>query len=322
MTFGLRAAHGALSPQFQQLHALLRERLGNLLFEPLTPKTGGVEAVQALLVHACYADEGALLVSLAVRFALGLLLPDSLEDLLRTVMGRKSRSVEDISQEEKELFRLTRVWFTVFNLDTIHSLDGGKAPSVTFKTSPRRLRMLCNHPLCTPTDLRLFAQVELNVMRVSIYASLLSASAIIELDVMERAVESIIQGSTIDLDLWLEEWSSLSDKQRPDAHIDNIHTLNMRVQHAYALLTIHLRALSSASIENIAAMTASQQDLARAAQNLAVKHLKLALTRTHRPSQDSVNQTQTSDRPYLANFRYVNAYDPARNHAHFSIGTP
>lgn len=253
-------------------------------------------------MHACYADEGGLLVSLAVRFALNLLLPDSLEDLLRCIMSRKAGVSEEISQEEQELFRLTRVWFTTFNLDTIHSLDGGKTPSVTFKTSPRRLRMLCNHTLCTPTDLRLFAQVELNVMRVSIYASLSSSASLLELDAMERTVASAVQGATIDLDLWLEEWVSLSVK-----HIhqqDNIDTLNMRVQHAYALLTIHLRALSVGSIENIAAMTFSQQGLAQAAQQAAVKHLKLILTRSHHPPQDN-EQAPTSDRPYLANFRYA-----------------
>jgi len=263
-----------------------------------------VEAIQALLVHACYADEGGLLVSLAVRFALNLLLPDSLEDLLRCIMNRKASLSEEISEEEKQLFHLTRVWFTTFNLDTIYSLDGGKTPSVTFKTSPRRLRMLCSHAVCTPTDLRLFAQVELNVMRVSIYASLSSSSNLLELDVMERTVASAVQGATIDLDLWLEEWAALSAKQYPTQQHENIHTLNMRVQHAYALLTIHLRALSVGSIENIAAMTFSQQGLAQAAQRAAIKHLKLILTKSHHYSQD--DQPPTSDRPYLANFRYVN----------------
>jgi len=120
---------------------------------------------------------------------------------------------------------------------------------------------------------------------------------------MERQVQSAVQGATIDLDLWLEEWAALSAK-----HIhqqDNIDTLNMRVQHAYALLTIHLRALSVGSIENIAAMTFNQQGLAQAAQQAAVKHLKLILTRSYHPQQD--NEQSPTDRPYLANFRYAGA---------------
>jgi hypothetical protein len=304
VVFGLRAAYGPLAPKFQQLHALLRERIYNLLFEPLTSTKGGVEAIQALLVHACYADEGGLLVSLAVRLALGLLLPDNLEHLLRCIMSRKAGAIETPSQEEEQLFRLTRVWFATFNVDTIYSLDGAKTPNVTFKTSPRRLRMLCNHPLCTPTDLRLFAQVELNVMRVSIYASL---STVIDLDLsfMETEVESIVHGATIDLDLWLQEWTALSTRQYPDLPPDNIRTLNMRVQHAYALMTMHLRALSVGSIDNIAAMTFSQQVLARAAQQAAIRHLEIALTRSRQSPDDNNSQTLTSDRPYLANFRLV-----------------
>jgi len=83
----------------------------------MTTRHGGVEAIQALLIHACYAEDGWLLVSLAIRLAIKLNLPDSLEDLLKIVTRRKSHNLQNITEQEQDLFRATRVWCAVFNLE-------------------------------------------------------------------------------------------------------------------------------------------------------------------------------------------------------------
>ena len=117
VAFGARAAKGHLSPSFQRLHTKLRERLCNLVLDPLTSRHGGIEAIQALLIHACYAEDGWLLISLAIRLAIKLNLPDSLEDLLRIVTRRKFHNLQNITEQEQDLFRATRVWCAVFNLE-------------------------------------------------------------------------------------------------------------------------------------------------------------------------------------------------------------
>ena len=168
-----------------------------------------------------------------------------------------------------------------------------------FTTIPRRLRILCAHPNCTTTDLRLFAQVELNVMRVTSYSTLSSISLSNELVTMESDIERAVEGSSIDLDLWLQEWTTMTNSTVTEGG-SSLHDLNLQIQHAYATLTLHLRALSASGIDNIAIMT--NQSLAVAAKRAAERHLRLVLTRTGEftaPNQD------LPDRAYLTSFKYA-----------------
>lgn len=149
------------------------------------------------------------------------------------------------------------------------------------------------------TDLRLFAQVELNVMRVTSYSTLSSISLSNELVTMESDIERTVEGSSIDLDLWLQEWTTMTHSTAIGGR-SCLHNLNLQIQHAYATLTLHLRALSASGIENIAIMT--NQSLAVAAKEAAERHLKLILTRTGGPA--ALNQN-ASDRAYLTSFKYA-----------------
>lgn len=112
-------------------------------------------------------------------------------------------------------------------------------------------------------------------MRVSSYAQLASnQGSYQDFEQIESTVESIVQGATIDLDLWLEEWRILTGSQ---SHLLNdndisVTLLNLQIQHAWALMMLHLRALSTTGIENIAAMTESQQALIQAAKDVGERH--------------------------------------------------
>jgi len=119
ITFGARACYGALSPTFQLLRSCLRERICNLVLVPITSLSAGLEAIQTLLIHACYSDNGWLLVSTAIRVAVDVNLPNSIEYLLVKVMARKTSGSNNIDEEEGEL-RVTRIWCALFNLKQMY----------------------------------------------------------------------------------------------------------------------------------------------------------------------------------------------------------
>lgn len=123
ITFGSRAAHGPLSQTYRLLHSLLRERICNLVLAPIDSTSAGLEAIQVLLVHACYSDNGWLLVPTAIRIAVELDLPNSVEDLLVKVMNRKRSGLESCDDEEASLFRMARIWCALFNLEQMCVVD-------------------------------------------------------------------------------------------------------------------------------------------------------------------------------------------------------
>ncbi|EON67686.1 hypothetical protein W97_06829 [Coniosporium apollinis CBS 100218] len=254
---------------------------------------------------ASYSDNGWLNTSIALGLALELELPEAVEQLMaRTVGASIERYAKGVDEEEKRLFRLTRTWYGVLNLDHIFSLDGGKKPAVTPASSPRRLRALLSHPQRTPVDLRLFAQVELNAMRSSMLENLPRISDF-SMDTEEEAeLASVIRGARIDLDLWLEEWNSIIQKHSHEADSDtNVTLLNLQIQHEWALITLHLKAISMMGVENLALMTDKQRNIILAAKEAAERHLELLLHASSANEGDF--SSPASERTYLASFKWT-----------------
>lgn len=118
ITVGCRAENGPGSQSYQRLQALLRDHLSNFLLQPTSPVSKSIETVQALLVMASYSDNGWLNTSIALGLALELELPEAVEQLMaRTIGASIERYAKGVDEEEKRLFRLTRTWYGVLNLD-------------------------------------------------------------------------------------------------------------------------------------------------------------------------------------------------------------
>ncbi|KAK8195869.1 hypothetical protein M8818_007020 [Zalaria obscura] len=97
--------------------------------------------------------------------------------------------------------------------------------------------------------------------------------------------------------------SSKAQNHDYEGHYETPATLlNLQIQHAWGLMALNLRALSSAGIENIAAMTESQRSIALAAKHWAERHLHLLLTRV--PVISEGDGAQPSRR-YLASFKWA-----------------
>lgn len=250
--------------------------------------------VQAIAVMAGYSENGQLLVALALRFAMQLRLEDTIDQLMVKISARAT----PISEEEKHLYRLTRVWHGICNLELFFSLDGGKMPATILRTTSRRVRALVNHPSRTSTDIRLLSQLELNILRSNAYVSIASHSR----DLDESCVRSVVRDTTIELSLWLEEWSNLicSDTSAPDRPRA---LTNLRIQYEWALITLYLKALS---VFGNLLMTDFQREMVRSAKEAAVRHLHHLLETPSGPSSPDVTSPSQPPPPtYLSTFKWA-----------------
>ncbi|KAK4508682.1 hypothetical protein PRZ48_002421 [Zasmidium cellare] len=303
VSYGCRAATGVLSRHYQILYSLLRRHTSDLILRlsasPDRPPL--LEDIQGLLTIASYSDSGAVLADIALKAAVQAGLPVGLDSLFASILDTSS---SDQGLATPRSLREARVWYGLFVLDHILSLDGGKPSSVSIHSSPRRVRALVSHPERTSTDLRLFAQVELNAIRSTARSSLTRdpVSATLSPDSISR----IVNGTLLDLQIWLSEWQAIEFGDASSTTEHPVLLLNLRIQHAWAVLTLQLWALTASGVENIALMTDSQRNIALAAKSAAEQHLQLLLTNVQMPGD-------APSMPYVANLCYAMEFVWAKN---------
>jgi hypothetical protein len=64
---------------------------------------------------AAYSDNGFIMIALALRFAIQLGLPDAVDRL----MARGSSRTRSVDADEQELYRLSRIWHGICNLELL-----------------------------------------------------------------------------------------------------------------------------------------------------------------------------------------------------------
>jgi hypothetical protein len=111
-SIGCRADEGFNSSTYRQLHSRLRDHLTNLLIDSGVPT---LEGIQAITLMAAYSENGFVLIALALRFAMQLGLPNAVDQLIAKCTDR-SRS---LGPDEQELYRLSRLWHGVCNLELL-----------------------------------------------------------------------------------------------------------------------------------------------------------------------------------------------------------
>lgn len=194
---------------------------------------------------------------------------------------------------------------------TSFSLDGGKLPGITLGTSPRRIRALVNHRERTAVDVRLLSQVELNIIRSNAYNNIVNQYGASILAENESLLRSTVHDTTIELALWLEEWIAIIST-KPDLYHASVALSNIRIQYEWALITLHLKALSDSGIENIAIMNDFQRGMVYTAKEAAVRHLHHILHASSSPRLpiEASDQTQQPDQPstYLTTFKWTMDY--------------
>lgn len=144
----------------------------------------------------------------------------------------------------------------------------------------------------------------MNAIRFTAHTSLTNNTA--STSISPDSVSRVVNGTLLDLQLWLSEWQAIEYADANSTAEHPILLLNLRIQHAWATLTLHLWALTASGVENIALMTDSQRNIAFAAKSAAEQHLQLLLTNI----QTSENNHSM---PYVANLRYAMEFVWAKN---------
>ncbi|KAF1937038.1 hypothetical protein EJ02DRAFT_386375 [Clathrospora elynae] len=299
VSIGCRAEEGFTSPTYRQLQSRVRDHITNLL---INTNIVTLEDVQTITLSAAYSENGFVLIALALRFAMQLGLPNAVDQLIAKGHTRSGAETDN----ERQIYRLCRVWHGICNLELFFSLDGGKLPGLTIHTSPRRIRSLLTHPERTAVDMRLLSQIELNIIRTEAYTKIMSQARNALLQHSEAQLRTTVEDATIELSLWFEEWTNIISAE-PQPHQRTVALQNLHIQREWAMMTLYLKAVASSGIENIAFMTEFQRDFVCRAKEAASRHLHFMLqSSSSHPSPTLA--TQSTGSTYLSTFRWTLDY--------------
>jgi hypothetical protein len=253
----IRSGNGPLSPTF---YKCLEEAQGiarSSLFGPVVRK----EAVQGMLLLAAWSTNGWLPSGHAMRMALDLGLNRALEKLAD--QGARLRTEE----EERDLIISARIWLCLYWFDHQMSLGTGRPIVLRDEGSIKHCRILLNHRMASPTDVRLISQVELIAQKTQIYETLAPLNGQVNHNTL-----AFIRRANIALDKW---WADCDELHRQTMDEDSLLRKVLAGELHYAKLWLVCVALRGVSWDK---MPFEQRELAFQAKNAAFNCLSTFLT--------------------------------------------
>jgi hypothetical protein len=154
------------------------------------------------------------------------------------------------------------------------------------------------------------------MIRSDAYSKILEYSNAQGIDQNEQLLKTCIRDTTIELSLWSEEWTALISHE-PIARQRSLALLNLSIQREWALITLHLKAVSASSIENLAIMTGFQKEQVHRAKDAARRHLRYLLEASVSPCPSTDFTGWESVPLYLNTFKWTMDYVWAK--AAFSV---
>ena len=101
-----------IHPFLGRLQTRVRDQFTDLFINTDTPT---VEDIQAIALVAAYSENAFVLVAMALRFAIQLGLPHVVDQLIAKSHARSGI----VTADEQELYRLSRVWLGICNLELL-----------------------------------------------------------------------------------------------------------------------------------------------------------------------------------------------------------
>ncbi|KAJ5257129.1 hypothetical protein N7478_013233 [Penicillium angulare] len=272
-TIGCMVETRTSGPMPDVLHAELKRWI-NVIIQ--NKSLNCLESVQAMLIVACYSSERLLILSFATRMAIDLGLHEAFEELTERLAIKNDEASSGIPDHdfarERNLMQKSRTWFGLLVLEHIFRVDGGKPPGIRLVGNSRRSRILLSHPSTTVLDLRLFSQVELNILRATINDTLGPGTTI-----DGQGIADFVHGMKVDLDIWFDDWlriiesSSLAKEEKP------FLLAALRIQKCWAEMMLNCKALRAMGVENVAAMSTTERNILLKAKASARRHLRLII---------------------------------------------
>ncbi|KAJ5085403.1 transcriptional regulator family: Fungal Specific TF [Penicillium argentinense] len=272
-TIGCMVETRTAGPMSDMLHAELKKWI-NVIIQ--NKGLNCLESVQAMLVVACYSSERLLILSFATRMALDLGLHEAFEELTERLATKNDEEIYGVSdrdfEREQALMRMSRTWFGLLVLEHIFRVDGGKPPGIKLIGNSRRCRILLSHPTSTVLDLRLFSQVELNILRATINDNLGLGTTL-----NRTGISDFVHEMKIDLDLWFDDWLRIIEGSVSAQEEKPFLLVALRVQKCWAEMMLNCKALRAMGVENVAAMTTTERHILLTAKYSARRHLRLII---------------------------------------------
>ncbi|KAJ5536982.1 hypothetical protein N7513_010168, partial [Penicillium frequentans] len=260
-------------PTSDMLHAELKKWI-NVIIQ--NKGLNCLESVQAMLIVACYSADRLLILSFATRMALDLELHDAFEELTERLAFKNDEDAAGIPDHdydrERDLMRKSRTWFGLLVLEHIFRVDGGKPPGIRLLGNSRRSRILLSHPSTTVLDLRLFSQVELNILRATINDNLGPGT---KLD--GPGIADFVHEMKVDLDIWFDDWIRIIENSIAANEEKPYLLAALRVQKCWAEMMLNCKALRAMGVENVATMSPTERKILLTAKASARRHLRLML---------------------------------------------
>lgn len=278
-TVGCRVLGGTDSHLWRQLNFHNKRMLNAVI---TTPSAASLEAVQALLVRACYVSERSLLIAVATRMALDMGFPEAYDELSTRFVTKEWQGGPDVLEAGAVLMRKARAWLHLHVLGQILHVDAGDLPNFQFRGDSRRCRILLDNPFSTDLDLFLLPQVELNVLRAKIHDSLAGCSNIDDEDIME-----VVRDAKIDVEIWFTDWNRILEQS--GSQLPWLGT-NLQVQRCWSDTMALCCAVRQSGVENVDEMSPTQRSILLMAKDSLKGHLGIILA---------------EPRLYLNNLRYA-----------------
>lgn len=223
-----RARNGGQS-QFWQILGTHVTRMHSAL---MTTGQTSIEMIQSLLIRACYSSERALLISMAIRMALELGLPEAYNNLASQIIF----NIEHVDESLECDLHKTRTWLSILVLRLMLGIGTESSPDFNFSGNERRYRALLDKPFSTELDLCLLEQVELNLLRARIYRSLTGRA-----DHDDQALLMAIRDARVDIEVWFKDWTHILNSQSSATWL----RVNLEVQRHWTDITTLCWALIS-----------------------------------------------------------------------------
>ncbi|KAJ7346618.1 hypothetical protein DFH08DRAFT_868806 [Mycena albidolilacea] len=253
----IRSGNGPLSSTF---YKCLEEAQGiarSSLFGPVVRK----EAVQGMLLLAAWSTNGWLPSGHAMRMALDLGLHRALEKLADDTGKQRTQD------EERDLVVSARIWLCLYWFDHQMSLGTGRPIVLRDENSIRHCRILLGHPMASPTDVRLIAQVELIAQKTQIYETLAPLNGQVNHNTL-----AFIRRANVALDKW---WNDCDELHRQTMDENSLLRKILAGELHYAKLWLVCVALRGVAWDK---MPFEQRELAFQAKDAAFNCLSIFLT--------------------------------------------
>ncbi|KAF9653826.1 hypothetical protein BDM02DRAFT_3086575 [Thelephora ganbajun] len=205
----IRSGNGPLHPTFYKCLDEAQGIARSSLFGPVVRK----EAVQGMLLLAAWSTNGWLPGGHAMRMALDLGLNRALEKLTDDSENGRRRTEE----EDRNLIVSARIWLCLYWFDHQMSLGTGRPIILRDENYVRLSRVLLNHPMASPTDVRLISLVDLVAQKTQIYETLAPLDG-----PLNHSSLPIIRRASAALDNWYKECDELHQKTMDEESLPRI----------------------------------------------------------------------------------------------------